>query len=392
MSLSAVLFISPLLGPDDAWSGYRVEFAPGQNSFEALNELCTSPLVSDFDPRHPWFFPAVIGSSVKSALGERVVTVFPTQSGALEMEALKQFEASQRQSRCKVGLQAAPEEKLPATGAWDYLLISASHARSLPPYTLLGLASRSIVVATHVHSHNDREWTLNNGCSLASSEFLQTRFSRGKKADMSRLKLLEMLALLAEDADTGSLETIFRQEPKLSYSLLRLVNSAAISPRNPIASFSQAINLLGRRQLQRWLQLLVYADPNNGQHPNPLLQKAAARGRKLEILASQLNPPPAAEHLQDAAFMVGTFSLLDALLNMPMKEVLEQLPLAEIIHNALAERAGALGQLLSAIDAAEIGELKLAAKIINDLGISAEAFRDAQLIAYSWAANIRTAS
>lgn len=392
MSLPEVLFISPLLGPDDAWSGYRVEFALGQNSFEALNELCASPLVSNFDSRHPWFFPAIIGSSVKSALGERVVTIFPAQPGALEMEALKQFEASQRQSRCKVGLQAAPEEKLPATGAWDYLLISASHARSLPPYALLGLASRSIVVATHVHSYNDRDWALNNGCSLTSSEFLQTRLSRGKKADMSRLRLLEMLVLIAEDADTGSLEAIFRQEPKLSYSLLRLVNSAAISPRNPIASFSQAINLLGRRQLQRWLQLLVYADPNNGQHPNPLLQKAAARGRKLEILASLLNPPPAAENLQDAAFMVGTFSLLDALLNMSIKEILAQLPLTEIIHDALAERAGALGQLLSAIDAAEAGELQLAAKKLNDLEISAEAFRDAQLTAYSWAAHIRSAS
>lgn len=90
---------------------------------------------------------------------------------------------------------------------------------------------------------------------------------------MSRIKLLEMLALVADDADTGKLEAIFRQEPKLSYSLLRLVNSAAIAPRNPITSFAQAINLLGRRQLQRWLQLLVYADPNNSQLPNPLLQK-----------------------------------------------------------------------------------------------------------------------
>ena len=169
MSLSEILFISPLLGPDDVWSGFRVEFVPGQNSFEALNELCASPLVNDFDSRHPWFFPAVIGGSLKSALGEHVVAVFPAQPGVLEMEALKQFEASQRQSRCKVGLQAAPEAKLPATGAWDYLLIRASHARSLPPYALLGLASRTIVVATHVHSHNDREWTLNNGCLLYTS-------------------------------------------------------------------------------------------------------------------------------------------------------------------------------------------------------------------------------
>ncbi|MBK8317119.1 MAG: HDOD domain-containing protein [Betaproteobacteria bacterium] len=49
--------------------------------------------------------------------------------------------------------------------------------------------------------------------------------------------------MVADDADTGKLEAIFRQEPKLSYNLLRLVNSAAIAPRNPITSFAQAINL-----------------------------------------------------------------------------------------------------------------------------------------------------
>lgn len=391
MPSSEVLFISPLLGPDDAWSGYRVEFAPGLSNPETLNQLCDTVLVKNFDQRHPWFIPANPGSSVKNSLGERAVTVFSALPGPLEMEAMKQYEASLRQSRCKVGLLATPEVKLPGTGAWDYLLISTSHAHSLPPYALIGMASRSIVVATDVHSHNDRDWALKNGCALSTSEFLQVRLTTGNKADMSRVKLLEMLALIAEDADTGKLEAIFRQESKLSYSLLRLVNSAAVAPRNPITSFAQAINLLGRRQLQRWLQLLVYADPNNGQRPNPLLQKAAARGRQLELLAPHLNPPPAAENLEDAAFMVGTFSLLDVLLNISMKEILQQLPLPPVVHDALAEHTGELGQLLSAIDAAEAGELKRAASKISELGIGGDIYRDAQLTSYHWAASIRPA-
>ena len=389
MPSSELLFIYPLLGPDDSWSGYRVEFAPGQNNREALNQLCDAPLVSQFDQRHPWFIPALPGSRIESALGERAVTVFPALPGPLEIEAMKQYEASLRQARCKVALLATPEIKLPGTGAWDYLLISASHARSLPPYALLGMASRTVVVAKDVHSHNDRDWVLNNACTLSTSEFLQSRQNTGKKADMSRIKLLEMLTLIADDADTGKLEAIFRQEPKLSYSLLRLVNSAAIAPRNPITSFAQAINLLGRRQLQRWLQLLVYADPNNSQLPNPLLQKAAARGRQLEILASHLSPSPEAECLEDAAFMVGTFSLLDVLLNMSTKEILQQLPLAPVVNDALAEHAGGLGKLLGAIEAAEAGELKLAASTMKELGIKCDIYCDAQLTSYSWAAKIR---
>lgn len=392
MTASDIPFIQPLLGPDDTWAGYHVEFVPGGCSPAVLARLFASPLIDEFSHRQPWFIPAQPEYKLISPLAACAVTIFPAQPEALATEALAQYEASLRQAHRKLGLLATPEKKLPVTGAWDYLLLSTSHARSLPQYTLLGLASRTIVVATGVSSHNDRDWLLANACTLTTSEFLLTHFSSSKKTAMSRINLLEILALIAEDADTSKLEAIFRQESKLSYSLLRLVNSAAIAPRYPITSFARAIDLLGRRQLQRWLQLLVYADPNNGQHPNPLLQKAAARGRQLELLAPYLSPPLTAGNLEDAAFMVGTFSLLDALLNIPMREILQQLPLTDIVHDALAEHTGGLGELLSAITCAEAGDLPRAASKIKQLGLSADTYRDAQLTSYSWAAKIHTAA
>ena len=75
------------------------------------------------------------------------------------------------------------------------------------------------------------------------------------------------------------------------------------------------------------MQLLVYADPNNGQQANPLLQKAAARGRLMEILSAHLAAEPGIEFLSDAAFMVGSFSLLDVLLNLSIGEILQQVTL-----------------------------------------------------------------
>jgi len=304
------------------------------------------------------------------------------------VEALKNSEVGRRQASRKVALVASPDHKLPGAGCWDYLLIASSHARSLPPFTLVGLASRTTLISVDVHTHNDREWALNNACSLSTSEFVQTRTPINTKTDMTRLKLLKLLALVVEDADTPALEAIFREEQKLSYSLLRLVNSAALSPRSPITSFSQAINRLGRHQLQRWLQLLVYSDPNNGQHPNPLLQKAAARGRLLELLAPHLDSVTAAECTGDVAFMTGTFSLLDVLLNVAMPEILNQLPLPEIARKALAEHGGALGELLAAIAAADHRELKTASHRLKALGIEPKVYLDAQLEAFSWAAQI----
>ncbi|MDD2743046.1 MAG: HDOD domain-containing protein [Rhodocyclaceae bacterium] len=379
MSSSDLFLIHPLLGATDAWAGYLVEAAaPSSQGGEAIQRLCSNPLLNEFDLRHLWFIPPAALQS------ERFVTVFPTHGTEIE----KSLEASLRQARHKVAAKLSVHDKLPATGTWDYLLIGAGHARTLPPYSLLGLSSRTILVATDIQSHADHQWAQANACSLTTSEFLMTRTAVGKKADVTRLKLLEMLGLIAEDANTDALEAIFRQESKLSYSLLRLVNSAANAPRTPITSFTQAINLLGRRQLQRWLQLLVYADPNNGQHPNPLLQKAAARGRLMEIMSSQLGTEPGIEYMSDAAFMVGSFSLLDVLLNMSMGEILQQLTLPEPVRVALLAHQGQLGGLLKLINSAEARDFSATGKLIAAQPFDATAYVDAQLQALSWAAKI----
>lgn len=389
MPMSDLLLIHPLLGTNDTWSGYLVEGAQdASKSSTAALRLCNSPLLNDFDQRQPWFIPACTALPTINQLGERAVMVFSPSKQIADAEALKRFEASQRQARRKVAAIASPTEKLPAAGTWDYLLISAGHARTLPPYTLLGVASRSVVIATDTQSHADYQWAQANACTLSTTEFLTTRAAMGKKADVTRLKLLEMLSLIAEDASTEALEAVFRQETKLAYSLLRLVNSAANAPRSPITCFSQAINLLGRRQLQRWLQLLVYADPNNGQQPNPLLQKAAARGRLMEILSSHLAAQTGIEHLSDAAFMVGSFSLLDVLLNMSIGEILQQLSLPEAVTQALSAHHGALGELLRLVSAAESRDYATSVKQLASLPFNGDAYVDAQLQALNWAAKI----
>ncbi len=391
MSNPPYVFIHPMLGPDDAWSAFKTELPVGASSPALLARLVHAPELAEFDHRLPWFFPADSHTDTLQVLGERAVIVFNAETSPESADAQKHLEEQLRQAQCKVALAADPAIKLPASGTWDYLVLGTSHARSLPPYTLLGMASRTVVVVTSLHTQNDRDWALANACTLSTGEFLLAR-STTQKADMTRLKLLKLLTLIEGDASTGDLEAIFREETKLSYSLLRLVNSAAMSPRSPITSFGQAINLLGRRQLQRWLQLLVYSDPNNGQHPTPLLQKAAARGRLIELLVPCLGIDPVLENPGDMAFMIGTFSLLDTLLNMSMGDILHQLPLPEIAQAALGSHAGKFGALLAAIEAADKRDLNAAASQLTHLGIAAETYLDAQLSAISWAAKIRPAN
>ncbi len=383
----ATPFIHPLLGRDDSWSGFRVEFAPSDSAPLDLSPLYESSSWLEIDQRLPWLIP-VAAHPGPAIAGGRTVWLFPALPND---EPAKSQEGTLRQARCKLGLEIDIGAPLPGTGTWDYLLVAASHARTLPPFTLEGLASRSTLVANNVHSLSERQWMLDHACSMSTSEFLLARAHIGQRtADTTRHKLLQLLGLISQDADTAALDAVFRQEAKLSYSLLRLVNSAAIAPRSPITSFSQAINLLGRRQLERWIQLLVYADPNKGQHPNPLLYKAALRGRLMESLAPCLPGIPDLPNLEDCAFMIGSFSLLDILLSMPMAEILEQLPLTVEVREALAHHAGNLGLLLDAIEAAENRELDKALRLHQHLGIAPERFLQAQIDGLAWVSRIRT--
>ncbi|WP_093555860.1 HDOD domain-containing protein [Pseudoduganella namucuonensis] len=196
----------------------------------------------------------------------------------------------------------------------------------------------------------------------------------------SRKRLLALLGLLARDADSRELEILLKQDPALAYHLLKVVNSAAFAPSSPIHSFGQAINVLGRRQLQRWLQLLLYARQAEDGAANALLPLAAVRAAQMEALVKQRGGD---RDQQDMAFVVGVFSLLDVLLDMPMTEIVSALSLDLEVVMALLDRAGALGELLALVerDIADGGALR-------GLGLDHESWWASQLQAHHWAIQV----
>ncbi|MCH2221098.1 MAG: EAL domain-containing protein [Dechloromonas sp.] len=244
------------------------------------------------------------------------------------------------------------------------------------------------LLAEKVDSREQMEQCLKLGFTLFQGYyFAKPTIIAGKKLDHSQLSLMKLMGLLLGDADTCELEAALKPEPGLTVNLLRMTNSVGAGCVERITSLGHAITVLGRRQLQRWLQLLVFASGKQNATSNPLLQMAATRGRLMELLADELRP---GDHgLADRAFMVGIMSLMPALVAQPIDEIVAPLGLASDVRDALCQGSGQLGALLRIAASSESGDMQeLGAALAELPSLGAKAINRAQTIALQWANEI----
>ena len=149
-----------------------------------------------------------------------------------------------------------------------------------------------------------------------------------------------------------------------------------------------AITILGRRQLTRWMQILLFTNPaSKGKLISPLLQLAATRGRFLELLAGEIAPGD--KTLEDAAFMTGIMSLMPALLGMEMTSILAQLNVSGAAADALERRSGRLGVMLRVAESLEQNEVELGTESLALLpGLTLHQVTTCETQALAWANSI----
>jgi len=209
----------------------------------------------------------------------------------------------------------------------------------------------------------------------------------GKRLSHSDLEVIRLIGLVISDAEIIKIGEVFKENPGLSFNLLRLTNSVAFGTYRKITSINHAIMELGRRQLHRWLQMLLFANDKNAIFPNPLLQLAAARGKFMELLARQIDRNN--QDLEDHAYMVGIMSLMDALLSMPLAEIISPFNAPMDVSSALLFRHGTLGKLLQLIEYLEKYDMEAANRSLEDLApLDIAQVNKAQLEALAWANKI----
>ena len=222
---------------------------------------------------------------------------------------------------------------------------------------------------------------------FTGSYAMHTPAKLSQQDTITRARLLELLELVARDADVSELEILLKQDLALAYQLFKLVGSAAFGFKVKITSFAQAINLLGRRQLQRWLHLLLYVRSGNDADgvSNSFLPRAVVRAGLMECLCKRLSDDP---DVQDRAFIVGMFSLLDILFGKSLQEILAPLTLAPDMIAALLHREGTLGALLNIVEQAERGDVVSVERDLVACGITVQDYTRCLMSAYRWASRV----
>ena len=263
--------------------------------------------------------------------------------------------------------------------------------RSMPVVTMLGLVPRlrgtgKLLIAEKVESQAEYKTCLDLGFDYFQGfYFARPSVIAGRKLSPSQLAVVDLMNLVSSDADNRDVERAIKRDVTLSINLLRIVNTPAAGLRQRVDSLGQALLVLGRRQLQRWLQIMLYAEQGTRGHANtPLLMLASTRARLMEILAERLRPSQ--PRVADIAFTVGIMSLMDALFCVPMADLVEQIPVSDEVANALLKRSGFFGELLrlaESIEQMEDGASDIL-PTLHELAGSGDDLVELEMAAFEW--------
>jgi hypothetical protein len=287
------------------------------------------------------------------------------------------FEIQRNGVRLALRLEQAPTPAPERLKLFQYVLVSDGHI--LPPATswirLLPPSMPAVTRAFEVGAQAVVGWPLAPD---------PARQPRGLQP-MQRA-VLEVIRLVQADANVPDVERAFKAEPVLAYMLLTLANSPAFMPGRSISSLHQAIAMLGYARLIKWLVLLLVIASKDG-NAMPLVYTAVVRGFAMEYLEAAAGELRAR---QDEGFVIGAFSLLDAITGQSLPELLSELTLPDVISRTLLRRDGphapyfdrllALeGQLPAASGSDPAGALELPGEAINAALLQALAATDALL-------------
>ena len=233
-----------------------------------------------------------------------------------------------------------------------------------------------MLVAEQVRTLEDFESCLDLGFDLYQGFFLsRPKIVRGHRIPSGRMAILRLLARIMDPScDLDELEHLIAQDVTLVFRLLRHINSASYTMPRRIESVRETVVYLGREQVRNLAGLFILSRFDD--RPRELIVSAMLRGRMCELLAKA-----GGRRDEGAYFATGMLSTLDALLECPMPEAVQEIRLSEPVERALLIHEGELGSALGCVLAYERGEWER----VKFEGVDAGGIKAAFLGAVRWA-------
>jgi len=198
---------------------------------------------------------------------------------------------------------------------------------------------------------------------------------------MNYLRLLQEVS--HPELDVVGLEKLIKSETSVCYRLLRYLNSPMFGLKTEVHSVRHALSMLGEREVRRWVRLVAAVGAGQ-EKSSDLVLSALVRGRFGELLA------PRVPHGGSDLFLLGLLSLIDAMLEMPMADVLEKIPLDHETKAVFLGQPSLLRPVYHLMLAHETGEWEAAARLSADLHLDSEEIAGYYWNAQQWAREVST--
>ncbi len=216
------------------------------------------------------------------------------------------------------------------------------------------LAGKDVsLLAEKVESDDDYQQALESGYAYFQGYFFSRPSVRvGAEISSNRLSQIRIMHEINQtDTSLERFEEVIKQDVALTYKLLRFMNSAWFGFRTEIRSIRHALVLLGPREFRKWVSLVLLRNLSD-EKPPELVLRSITRAKIAEGLAPMIGMDEKGPEL----FLLGMFSFIDALTDMPLKVILPRLPLSHDLTSALLGKPGKFRTILDVIESYEMGQ------------------------------------
>jgi c-di-GMP-related signal transduction protein len=214
--------------------------------------------------------------------------------------------------------------------------------------------------------------------------FRRPEVLRAREIPTNQMNYLRLLAAVSKDEmDLREVEQIIKTEASILYRLLRYLNSPIFGMRNEIHSIRHGLAILGEREIRRWIRLVTLVSAGE-QKSSDLVLSALVRARFCELVASKI------PRTQSDLFLVGMVSMMDAILEIPMEEILDKIALDKDTKSVLSGTGGRLQPVYQLMLAQEAGKWQAAKESAERLHITESETGEMWWQAMQWGRQVST--